>query len=72
MKMSVREKTKEIGTMRALGTSKRKILLLIFYESLIISTMGGIIGIILIIPLYNLFLFLAGSTSFTYYIPLTR
>jgi len=69
MIMSVNEKTKEIGTMRALGTSKRKILILIFYESFIVSSIGGIIGIILIIPVYNLFLSLAGSTAFTYTIP---
>ncbi len=71
MMMSVKEKTKDIGTMRALGTSKTKILLLIFYESLIISLIGGLIGIILIIPVYNLFLLLAGSTSFTYSIPIS-
>ena len=71
MIMSVNEKTKEIGTMRALGTSKRKILILIFYESFIVSSIGGIIGIILIIPVYNLFLSLAGSTAFTYTIPLS-
>lgn len=73
MMMSVKERTKEIGTMRALGTSKRRILLLIFYESLIISVIGGIIGIILIIPLYNLFIYAAGNSSlnFIYSIPLS-
>ena len=71
MMISVKEKTKDIGTMRALGTSRMKIMLLIIYESLIISSIGGIIGAILIIPLYNLFLLLAGSTSFSYTIPLS-
>jgi putative ABC transport system permease protein len=71
MMMSVKEKTKDIGTMRALGTSRMRIMLLIIYESLIISCIGGIIGLILIIPLYNLFLLLAGSTSFSYTIPLS-
>ena len=73
MMMSVKEKTREIGTMRALGTSRRRILLLIFYESLIISVLGGIIGIILIIPLYDLFIYLAGggALGYIYSIPLS-
>ena len=73
MMMSVKEKTREIGTMRALGTSRRSILLYIFYESLIISVLGGIIGIILIIPLYDLFIYIAGGNAlgYIYSIPLS-
>ena len=48
-----------------------KIMLLILYESLIISCIGGIIGIILIIPIYDLFLYLAGSNSYSYTIPIS-
>lgn len=54
MMMSVKEKTKEIGTMRAIGTKRRSIMALIIYESLILSVIGGIIGIILMSPIYNL------------------
>ena len=68
MMMSVKEKTRDIGTMRALGASRRRILLLIFYESLIISVLGGIIGVILIIPLYDLFIYLAGGSALGYHI----
>ncbi len=71
MMMSVKEKTKEIGTMRALGTTKRSVLSLIVYESLILSGIGGIIGIILISPAYNLIGLLMGATSFTYSLPLS-
>ncbi len=73
MMMSVKEKTREIGTMRALGTSRRSILLYIFYESLIISVLGGIIGILLIIPLYDLFIYIAGGNAlgYIYSIPLS-
>ena len=72
MMMTVKEKTREIGTMRALGTSKRRILSLIFYESLIISVIGGILGIILIIPLYDLFIYVAGNgqLDFIYSVPI--
>lgn len=63
MMMSVKEKTKEIGTMRAIGTRKRSILALIIYESLILSLIGGIIGIILMSPTYNLLGMLMGATD---------
>ena len=60
MMMSVKEKTKEIGTMRAIGTKRRSIMTLIIYESLILSVIGGIIGIILMSPIYNLLGMLMG------------
>jgi len=63
MMMSVKEKTKEIGTMRAIGTKKRSILALIIYESFILSLVGGIIGIILMSPTYNLLGVLMGATD---------
>jgi putative ABC transport system permease protein len=72
MMMTVKEKTKEIGTMRALGTRKRSIMKLIIYESLIMSVIGGIIGIILISPVYNLMGILMGYSEInflSFYIP---
>jgi putative ABC transport system permease protein len=60
MMMSVKEKTKEIGTMRAIGTSKMKIMALIIYESLILSLVGGIVGIILMSPTYSMLGLLMG------------
>ncbi len=71
MMMSVKEKTKEIGTMRAIGTRKRSIMSLIIYESLILSSIGGIIGILLIPPTYNLLGMFMGATSFNFTIPTT-
>jgi putative ABC transport system permease protein len=63
MMMSVKERTKEIGTMRAIGTSKRKILALIIYESLILSLIGGVIGILLMSPTYSMLGVLMGATG---------
>jgi len=60
MMMSVKEKTKEIGTMRAIGTSKIKIMAMIIYESLILSLVGGIVGIILMSPTYSMLGLLMG------------
>lgn len=71
MMMSVKEKTKEIGTMRAIGTRKRSILSLIIYESLILSGIGGIIGILLISPTYNVLGWMMGAESMTLFIPTT-
>ncbi len=71
MMMSVKEKTKDIGTMRAIGTKKSSIMLLIIYESLILSTIGGLIGILLISPVYNVLGIFMGATSFNFTIPST-
>lgn len=45
MIISVFERKKEIGTLKAIGTSKGKILAMVMYESLIFSILGGIISI---------------------------
>ena len=45
MLMSVFERTREIGVLRAVGWSKGRIVRLILGESLILSVIGGIIGI---------------------------
>jgi len=50
MMMSVKEKTKEIGTMRAIGTRRGVVILIIFYETLILSMVGGLLGMLIIIP----------------------
>ncbi|MZQ76357.1 MAG: FtsX-like permease family protein [Peptoclostridium sp.] len=56
--VSVRERTKEIGTLKALGATKRDILLQFLFESLIISFIGGVIGslaTVLIAPVLEVF-----------------
>ena len=47
MLMSVLERTREIGVLRALGWGKRRILGLILQESLLLGTIGGIAGIVI-------------------------
>ncbi len=44
MMMSTVERTKEIGVMRAIGTSKKGILHMFLFESLILGAIGGVIG----------------------------
>lgn len=45
--LSIKERTKEIGILKALGSSKEEILLQFLFESVIISTFGGIMGVLL-------------------------
>jgi len=43
--MSVSERTREIGTLRAVGWSQRRVLRLILSEGVLISFLGGLIGL---------------------------
>ncbi|PXF51513.1 MAG: ABC transporter permease [Candidatus Methanophagaceae archaeon] len=47
MLMSTVERTKEIGVMRAIGTSRSGILRMFLFESLILGTVGGVAGAVL-------------------------
>ena len=45
--LTVFERTREIGMLRAIGMSRRQLRRMIRYESVIIALMGGAIGILL-------------------------
>jgi putative ABC transport system permease protein len=47
MAQSVRERTKEIGVMKTLGFSSRSITLLVLAESILLTALGGAIGLLL-------------------------
>jgi putative ABC transport system permease protein len=67
--VSVKERTKEIGIFKALGTKKKEILLIFLIESLIISVLGAFVGIlitILLLPIITSFGVLVIPTSSTY------
>ncbi len=44
--LSIYERTKELGMMRAIGTSRRQIRQLIRYESVITALIGGVLGLV--------------------------
>ncbi len=54
MVMSVFERTREIGVLRAVGWRRRRIILMILQESLLLSVMGGIGGIFVGVVLVQL------------------
>ena len=57
MFVSVKERTQEIGILKALGSSKRVILLEFLLEATLISIFGGILGLALgfaLVPLIRL------------------
>jgi putative ABC transport system permease protein len=53
MYAAVGRRAKEVGTLRVLGFTKNSILLSFFIESLLLSLVGGAIGILLVLPLNN-------------------
>jgi putative ABC transport system permease protein len=53
MYAAVARRAKEIGTLRVLGFSRGTILFSFFLESLVLSAIGGLIGILLVLPLDN-------------------
>jgi len=53
MYAAVARRSKEIGTLRALGFSRGSIMLSFLVESLLLSMLGGILGCVLVLPLNN-------------------
>ena len=45
--LSIYERTRELGMMRAIGTSRRQIRQMIRYESLITAMIGGVLGLVI-------------------------
>ena len=50
----VSARTREIGTLRALGFSRRSILLSFVLESVFLALLGGVVGVLLALPANNL------------------
>ena len=61
MLVSVTERTREIGTRKALGATQKTIRWQFLWESILIGQMGGIIGVVLGISIGNLVGLLVGS-----------
>ena len=44
--LSIHERTRELGMMRAIGTSRRQVRRIVRYESLITAMIGGVLGLV--------------------------
>jgi putative ABC transport system permease protein len=72
---SVLEKTKEIGTMKAIGAKNRDILMIFLFNSAMVGLVGGILGVILgafvstLFPLLGMTMMGRGSSSGLYLAP---
>jgi len=53
MYAAVARRAKEVGTLRVLGFSRGSILTSFFFESLVLSLIGGALGCLLVLPLNN-------------------
>lgn len=62
MLVTVTERTKEIGVSKALGATRRTIVIQFLSEAVIISQMGGLVGIILGIGIGNVVSYMMGGT----------
>lgn len=65
MYASVARRAREVGTLRVLGFSRGGILTSFFLESLLLSSIGGLIGCILVLPLNNITTGLGNFVTFS-------
>lgn len=65
MYAAVARRSKEIGTLRVLGFSRASILLSFFFESLLLALVGGLTGILLVLPLNGLTTGLGSNITFS-------
>jgi putative ABC transport system permease protein len=65
MYAAVARRSAEIGTLRVLGFSRFSILVSFFFESVLLSLIGGILGVLLVLPLNALRTGLGSFTTFS-------
>lgn len=62
---AVKSRAREVGTLRALGFPRRDILTSFVFESLLIGVLGGLLGLMAMIPLSNLTFNTSNFSTFT-------
>jgi putative ABC transport system permease protein len=67
MMMSVKERIREIGILRSIGTQKWEILRMFIYESIILGIVGAVIGAVMSLAIgYLVVLVMVGSTDYLF------
>lgn len=64
MYAAVARRSKEIGTLRVLGFSRSAILMSFLLESLMLSVLGGLLGIVMVLPLNGLTTGIGSNVTF--------
>ena len=67
--LSISERTREIGILRAIGWSRKMVSLVFLYESLLLSFSGGILGYLLAFPI--MYFLQKNYVSISMYLPTT-
>jgi putative ABC transport system permease protein len=67
--LSIHERTRELGMMRAIGTSRRQVRRIVRYEAVITSLIGGLLGVALGLLLGAMTTVALSSEGFTLQIP---
>jgi putative ABC transport system permease protein len=67
--LSIHERTRELGMMRAIGTSRRQVRRIVRYESLITALIGGVLGIVIGLLLGGMTTVALADEGFTLQIP---
>ena len=65
MYAAVARRAREVGTLRVLGFSKGSILTSFFFESVLLSLVGGLLGCLLVLPLNNFSTSLLSQVTFS-------
>jgi putative ABC transport system permease protein len=65
MYAAVARRGREVGTLRVLGFSRASILTSFFFESLLLSAIGGVLGCLLVLPLNNVTTAIMGFSTFS-------
>jgi len=65
MYAAVARRSKEIGTLRVLGFSRFSVLLSFLLESMVLATLGGLIGCVLVLPLNGFTTGIGSMTTFS-------
>lgn len=63
MYMSVSERTKEIGIMKAIGATKKQILVIYLSESAVLGFIGGVVGVILGLGISEIAFYFIGQST---------
>jgi putative ABC transport system permease protein len=68
--LSIYERTRELGMMRAIGTSRRQIRQMIRYESVITALIGGILGLVVgIVGAVLVVVFTLSNSGYVFAVP---